>query len=61
MQIGLLIGAALAILAAFGVGVVLVSFKKKKKNGVVAGIALVLVFGFLFMLIRYISINIHCC
>ena len=51
MQIGLLIAAALIALIVVGALVALVSFKNKKKGGIVAGVALVLAFGLLLVLV----------
>lgn len=51
MQIGLLIGGALAVLAAIGVVVAVISLKTKKKSGITAGVVMALVFGLLFAVI----------
>lgn len=51
MQIGLLIAAALIALIVVGALVALISLKNKKKGGIVAGVALVLAFGLLLVLV----------
>ncbi len=51
MQIGFLIAVALIALAALGAGIALLSLRKKKKGGIVAGVALVLAFGLLLVLV----------
>ena len=51
MQIGLLIGGVLAVLAAIGAGIAVLSFKNGKRAGVTAGIAVALVFVLLLVLV----------
>ncbi len=51
MQLGLLIGGVLAILAVIGVAIAGLSFVKKKKVGVAAGLILALLFGALFAIV----------
>ena len=44
MQIGLLIGGVLAVLAAIGAGVAILSFKNGKRNGVTMGAIIAVIF-----------------
>ena len=51
MQIGVLAGGALILLTVIGLGLAALSYKNKKKGGVTVGLALMLVFGLLLVLV----------